>query len=195
MKWIGKSVATVLVPAVLVVGLSGCGKQFTGDPVTSDQNTAKSDSDIVSNSYQAAERLISTSHQPISRDKPVLVASLVSVSNLDRSSNFGRIVSEQISSRLTQLGYQMREMRFRSSFLVQSGTGELVLSRRLKDISRQQDAQAVITGVYAVARTSVYVTLRLIRAVDGQVISAYDYVLPIGPDTASLLAAGDISAN
>lgn len=177
--------------AVALLAVVACGPLYTGDPEPSADSARPRNSDIVANSYQAAERLVGASHQPIARDKTVLVASLVNVSNLERSSDFGRIVSEQISSRLTQMGYQMREMKFRSSFLVKSGTGELILSRKLKEISQEHDAQAVITGVYAVAKKSVYVTLRLIRAADGRVISAYDYVLPMDADMASLLAPGE----
>ncbi len=145
------------------------------------------DIDLVRNSYNAADQLLGNSQVPLSRDRPILVASLVSVANLDSSSNLGRIVSEQITSRLVQLGYETREMKFRGSFLVRKGGGEFVLSREVREISKKQEAQAVITGVYAVAENGVYVTLRLIRAEDSTVISSYDYRLPMGPDTVALL--------
>ena len=108
-----------------------------------------------------------------------------------QSSDLGRIISEQVSSRLTQLGYQTKEMKFRGSFLVRQGAGEFVLSRALRDISQKQDAQAVVAGVYAVAHDGVYLTLRMIRATDSAVIASYDYRLPIGPDTAALLGSMD----
>ena len=145
------------------------------------------DFDIVANSYQATERLLHGSQQPLDKEKPILVASLVNVANLELSSDFGRIVSEQIASRLTQLGYETREMKFRGSFLIRRGGGEFVLSRELRDVSKKQEAQAVITGVYAVAKDVVYVTLRLIRAEDSKVIASFDYMLGLGPNTAALL--------
>jgi len=188
-RWLWR--CTIL--GLTVIGLSACGPEYTGAPDFSASEGELRDADIVANSYQAAQRLIAASHQPIDREHPVLVASLVNVSNVMQSSNFGRIVSEQISSHLTQMGYEMRELKFRSSFLIKNGTGELVLSRKIKDIGQQQKAQAVVTGVYAVAKRSVYVTLRLLRAEDGRVISAYDYVLPLGPDTLALLAPLDLS--
>ncbi len=149
--------------------------------------TAPPDADLVRNSHNAADQLLGGSQVPLSKDRPILVASLVSVANLESSSNLGRIVSEQIASRLVQLGYETREMKFRGSFLVRKGGGEFVLSRRVQAISKKQEAQAVITGVYAVAQNGVYVTLRLIRAEDSTVISSYDYRLPMGPDTVALL--------
>lgn len=149
--------------------------------------SAPTDTDLVRNSYNAAEQLLGGSQVPLSKDRPILVASLVSVANLESSSNLGRIVSEQITSRLVQLGYATREMKFRGSFLVRKGGGQFVLSRQVQAISKKQEAQAVITGVYAVARNGVYVTLRLIRAEDSTVISSYDYRLPMGPDMVALL--------
>ena len=92
--------------------------------------TGPPDTDLVRNSHNAADQLLGGSQQPLSKDRPILVASLVSVANLESSSNLGRIVSEQITSRLVQLGYETREMKFRGSFLVRKGGGEFVLSRR-----------------------------------------------------------------
>jgi len=161
------------------------------DDLGTDPVAGSNDVDLVANSYQAAERLLRGLQQPLDQNKPILVATLVDVSDMRQSSDLGRIVSEQVSSRLTQLGYQAKEMKFRGSFLVRQGGGEFVLSRALRDISRKQDAQAVVAGVYAVAHDGVYVTLRMIRAQDSTVIASYDYRLPIGPDTAALLGAAD----
>ena len=149
------------------------------------------DVDLVANSYQAAERLVRGLQQPLDMEKPLLVATLVDVADMRQTTDLGRIIAEQVSSRLTQLGYQTKEMKFRGSFLVHEGGGEFVLSRALRDISRQQDAQAVVAGVYAVARDDVYITLRMIRAADSSVMASYDYVLPLGPDTSALLGSID----
>lgn len=149
------------------------------------------DADLVGNSYQAAERLLRGLQQPLDKEKPVLVATLVDVADMRQSSDLGRIIAEQVASRLTQLGYQTKELKFRGSFLVREGGGEFVLSRALRDISRQHDAQAVVAGVYAVARDDVYITLRVIRATDSAVLASYDYRLPLGPDAAALLGSLD----
>ncbi len=179
----------ILLGATVLTALGACTDPYDG--VGADPIAQTTDVDIVANSYQAAERLIRGLQQPLDQDKPVLVATVVDVADMRQSSDLGRIVSEQVSSRLTQLGYQTKEMKFRGSFLVRQGGGEFVLSRALRDISRKQDAQAVVAGVYAVAHDGVYITLRMIRAQDSAVIASYDYRLPIGPDTAALLGASD----
>ena len=62
-----------------------------------------------------------------------------------------------------------------------------------RNISNAQQAQAVIAGVYAVAESSVYVTLRIVRAADGIVISSADYALQKGEDVTTLLETGPVS--
>lgn len=174
---------------VVVALVGGCSSIYQGGNL---RRETPPDANIIANSYQATERLIVNSQQPMDKEKPILVASLVNVANLEVSSDLGRIISEQISSRLTQLGYLTREMKVRGSFLIKQGGGEFVLSRAIKDISKQQEAQAVITGVYAVADSKIFITLRLIRSNDFKVVGSYDYFLPMGPDTAALLDPYDL---
>ena len=184
----------VFKPVRLLIGvmafalIGACSDQYDGAVPDKDSAYA-GDADLVANSYQAAERLLRGLQQPLDMNKPVLVATLVDVADMRQSTDLGRIISEQVSSRMTQLGYQTREMKFRGSFLVRQGAGEFVLSRALRDISQKQDAQAVIAGVYAVAHGGVYITLRMIRASDSAVLASYDYRLPLGPDTAALLGS------
>ena len=186
----GGSRARPLVAVITAVVVAGCAEGPFADG-TSGTSPGPRDVAMVAASYQATERLLRTAQQPLGKDRPVLVASLVNVANLTQSSNLGRIISEQVATRLVQLGYEIREPTYRGTVLVKEGGGQFVLSRRLQDVSREQEAQAVIAGVYAVARRVVFVTLRAIRAADGTVIASYDYTLPLGPDTAALLGPWD----
>jgi len=182
---------SILAAGLLSVGgaglLSGCSDVYTGASFRDHAAQGQRDVDLVANSHRVTERLVDTSQQILDMEKPIIVASLVDVTDLEQSSVLGRIVGEQISSRLTQLGYTTREMRFRGNILVREGDGELALSRDVQKISKAQEAQAVVTGVYAVADNTVYVTLRLIRAHDSLVISSFDYSLPKNENISSLL--------
>ena len=182
---------SILAAGLLSVGvaglLSGCSDVYTGASFRDHAAQGQRDVDLVANSHRVTERLVDTSQQILDMEKRIIVASLVDVSDLELSSVLGRIVGEQISSRLTQLGYTTREMRFRGNILVREGDGELALSRDVQKISKAQEAQAVVTGVYAVADSTVYVTLRLIRAHDSLVISSFDYSLPKNENISSLL--------
>jgi len=171
--------------------LAGCGDRYTNDAAY--LSDGRSDDKLVESSHQVVDRLVDTSQQVLASDKAIIVASLVNVNDLQESSALGRIVAEQVRSRLTQLGYTTQELRYRGSVLVRAGNGELVLSRDVKNISKAQQAQAVVAGVYAVAESSVYVTLRIVRASEGIVISSADYALQKGEDVTTLLETGPVS--
>lgn len=170
-----------LAVGVLAVAVTGCGKQ------------AIKDSDIIQESYHAAEVLQTAAESPkgvhaaLERHRPLMMASFVNIDNVQASSTFGRMLGEHVGSYFTQHGYDVIELKLRNDVFIKEETGELMLSRELKDITQQHDAQAVIVGTYAVAVDSVFVTTKVIRALDGVILGSYDYKLPMGPDTKALL--------
>ncbi|PWV64668.1 FlgO family outer membrane protein [Plasticicumulans acidivorans] len=145
------------------------------------------DGDLVVASYTAADQLVAGAPWLLTESQPVLVASLANINALENSSAFGRIASEQLSSRLAQKGLTVIEMKMRKNVFIENDSGEFVLSRQVRDLSRAHNATAVLAGTYAVGRDTVFVNTRLIRVLDGVVLASYDYTLPIGPNTRSLL--------
>jgi TolB-like protein len=123
----------------------------------------------------------------LDRNKPLIAASFVNIDNVQSSSTFGRMLGEQYGSYFTQAGYQVVELKLRHDIFIREQSGELMLSREVRDISFEHNAQAVLVGTYAVGADSVFVTARMVRANDGIIMASYDYRLPIGPDTRSLL--------
>lgn len=152
------------------------------------------DDNLVTKSYEAADAMIligeenkSLHHARLDREKPIVVASFVSVDNMLESSRLGRIVSEQISSRLSQQGYYVVELKLRKNIFIKEQTGELLLSREVKDVSKNHGAQAVVIGTYAAGKSYVYVSSRIVKPDNNRVIASYDYRLPIGKDTREML--------
>ncbi len=161
--------ATLAVAALLV--LPAC----SNSPPKAVEPTAANN--MIFASYAAADRLIQTSLGGLNRAKPVLVTSLVNINRLGSSSGLGRVIAEQISSRLVSSGYSVVELKLRNSILIEEGKGEFILSRDVREISRSRGAQAIIAGTYAVGADSVYVNVRLIRASDSNILSSFDYTL------------------
>ncbi|MCK5876622.1 MAG: hypothetical protein KAG43_03215 [Candidatus Marithrix sp.] len=155
------------------------------------------DYNLISTSYKATDKLLrgvrdihqlEPRYNGVYTRQPILVTSFVNVDNVQQSSTFGRVIGEQIGSRLAQRGYKIIEMKMRTSnVFVQERTGELLLSRELREISFQHDAYAVVVGTYGIGKESVYVTAKLVRAKDSVILSSYDYYLPIGPNTKRML--------
>ena len=130
-------------------------------------------------SYRATDRLMKHAPAEISPDTPILVASFVDISNLEQSSDFGRLISEHISSRLAQKGYHVKEVKLsKDSIFVKQGNGEFILSRRLQHIRTSFKSNYVIVGTYSTAKSYVYVNARMVRIEDNKIVSSYDFRLP-----------------
>jgi TolB-like protein len=145
---------------------------------------------IITASYSASDRLMKNAPAEISTETPILVASFVNISNLEQSSDLGRLISEQISSRLAQKGYHVKEVKLsKDSIFVKQGNGEFILSRRLQHIRTSFKTNYVIVGTYSTAKSYVYVNARIVRIEDNRIVSSYDFRLPGDTDLWEL--AGD----
>ncbi|MBX9834649.1 MAG: hypothetical protein K2X65_00550 [Burkholderiaceae bacterium] len=181
-----------LLAAVSVVSLSGCARYYYGEDSgvarnlsPSLQPTAQPRTDVLLANYHAVDVLL----QGVQLDpqRSVLVATLVSVDRLNESSRLGRIFSEQIAGRLVQRGVSVTELKLRESVSLEPYQGELLLSRELKEVSHQHDAQAVVVGTYAVSAQTLYVSLKLVNPVGNTVVAASDYEVAMDQNVRTLL--------
>ncbi|MEZ5591719.1 MAG: FlgO family outer membrane protein [Gammaproteobacteria bacterium] len=173
----------VLFCTVLLVG--GCASSDSDVP----KYQQVRDSDLVSQSYTAAEALLEQVPWLKENRQPLLTGTFVNINSMEDSSAMGRMIAEQISSRFAQDGFTMVEMKLRRNVFIQQQGGEFVLSREVQSLSQVHNAAAVIAGTYAVGRRTVYINARLVRAADNLVLAAYDYSMPLGPDAKALLAS------
>ena len=165
------------------VGLNALTKLF-------EQKVAKvTDDDLVGSSHRAADSLVKKAGARLDTQRSIAAASFVNIDDLSESSSFGRIVSQQLASRLSGHGFQIIEMLLRKSVYIQQQAGEFLLSRELKNISKEHNVQAAIVGTYAVGKNSVYVTAKIVDSASSIVIASHDYELALGPNTRSLLLA------
>lgn len=144
--------------------------------------------DIIGSSYAAADALIQSGGDILLPNYPLIGATFVDINDLERTTPFGRMASEHFSSRFTERGFEVVEILLRTNVYVrQDEGGEFMLSRELRNLSEQRNAQAVIVGTYAIGRNNVYITARLIRAVDSRILASHDYMLPLDDDVGYLL--------
>ena len=120
---------------------------------------------------------------------PVLVATVVNVNDLSRSAPLGRTLSEQYGTQMAANGFNVKEIKLRGDVFVKEGAGELLLSRELKDIARSHNASMVLVGTYSAAASVTYISLKLVRTEDGQIVRGHDYALPNDRDVQRLLQA------
>ncbi len=184
----------------LVLSMTACSRPYYNtheEPLKVNPNkTEKTQSHLIRASYDAVDRILSAienSHLNFNLDKqhPLIVTSFVDIDDVRYSSTFGRMVGEQVGSRFAQSGYQVIELKMRSDIFVpapgQGSSGEFMLSRELRDLSFEHDAQAVIVGTYAAAKDIVYVTAKVVDARNNIILYSTDYSLPVDDNIKKLL--------
>lgn len=169
--------------------LTGC---MTPAPVT-DRGEATYESiaqdQFMAQNAAAVDALVSGLQATALGDAPILVATVVNINDLRVSAPLGRTLSEQYVSQLVMRGFNVKELKLRGDVFVQEGTGELLLSREIKDIARSHSATMVLVGTYSTAASLTYISLKLVRTEDSRIIRAHDYALPNDRDVKRLLQA------
>lgn len=118
---------------------------------------------------------------------PMLVATVVNVNDLRKTAPLGRTLSEQYASYMVSRGLLVKELKLRGDVFVRETTGELLLSRELKDIAKVHNAGVVLVGTYSAAANATYVSIKLVNTESGQILKGHDYALPNNSDVKLLL--------
>jgi len=174
-----------LLPVLLPVILNGC--SGSDRPVRPMSYEEAANSELIAANYKAANALITQARLSLAIDQPVIIATVVNINQLETSSAFGRLISEHISAKFSQSGFKMIEMKARKNVYMKRNEGELLLTREIKDIAAEHNAQAVVVGLYAVSTDVVFVNVKVLHPSGNQVLAAYDYAVPLDNNNRALL--------
>lgn len=134
---------------------------------------------LLQSSYGAADDLHDQLEDTDIAGYPMLVASFVNSGDFERTSNLGRLLSEQVASRLSQHGYAVKEIQLREDELaVRRKAGVFALSRNLSKINPELEALSILVGTYTVIERQIYVNVRVLNIQDGVVLASSDFRLP-----------------
>ena len=117
----------------------------------------------------------------------IAVTTFVDVNDFNRTSSFGRSMTDALMALLHRHGFQVVELRKTRNFLIEKGKGEFYLSRNITEIAARQSVSAVLVGTYTEGLNVVIISTRLISAADGQVLSTGLLELPKSRNLAYLL--------
>jgi len=173
------------VAAAAVMGLSACSTSVP-TRVEPTYDEAANNAFIASNKAAIDKLLAGVSRENVGQSA-VLVATVVNVNDLSRAAPLGRTLSEQYASHLVANGLHVKELKLRGDVFVKEGTGELLLSREIKDIAKSHNASVVLVGTYSTAASVTYVSLKMVRTEDGRILNGHDYALPNDRDVQRLL--------
>lgn len=174
-----------ILSATALVFLAGCANTVPVklDPTYEEASANK----FVSANHDAINKLVAGFNLSAAEDKPVLIATVVNVNDMRRSAPLGRTLSEQYASHMVNAGFNVKELKLRGDVFVKEQTGELLLSREIKDIAQSHQAKYVLVGTYSAAASVTYVSLKFVRTEDSRIIRGYDYALPNDKDVSRLL--------
>ena len=151
------------------------------------ETTVPSSDRFIAANYKAADAIIKQLGNKVNPSQPMIVASMVNIDNLNSSSTFGRLVSEQVSARFSQSHYSMIEMKLRDFVYMKQDQGELLLTREIKDVAKSHNAQAIIVGTYALSRYSIFVNIKVIQPSTNVVLAVEDYTLPLNENLEAMV--------
>lgn len=142
---------------------------------------------FVASSHEAIDKLLAGLDLTEIAATPMLVATVVNVNDTRRVAPLGRTLSEQYAGRLVNRGMRVTEMKLRGDVFIREGTGELMLSREIKEIAKAHNAGLVLVGTYSPATYTTFVSLKLVRTETGEMVRGYNYALPNNSDVNKLL--------
>jgi TolB-like protein len=167
-----RQLAACLLPLSLL--LASC----SSTPAKEEPNYATiASNQFVNANYGAADALIQQLSGRLVADKPLIMATIVNIDSLDQSSTLGRLISEQISTRMSQGGLKMLEMKLRNSVYLKRGQGEMMLTREIGEVAQNHNAQAVVVGSYAETSDAVFINVKVVQPQNNFVLAGHDYVL------------------
>ncbi len=175
----------ILIPALLAVLLNGCGIHNYSEV---------KDADMVDVSYNAAKQLQAHLSRTLPKHSLIIVSTLLNVDNLNKTSAFGRIISDQIASSFHQSGYQIIGMELPLDLFIMNEDGSLKLSDAHKALLKHYQAGVIVGGVYAAGKKNAYVSLRIVDLKTKNLLSSTDLSLPMGPDAKKLMLPKDVGS-
>ena len=152
-------------------------------------------SELAYRTDSAVDRMLATTPALLQTRSPLAVGSIGDIRDMNSTSPLGNVIAELIRNRLVQQGLPVTDMRLRRTVALEPRKAEMALSRDAANVYPPPGAAEIVTGTYAVASNSVYVSLKMIEADNARILAAAGFQLPRTADIDRLLLGGIADAN
>lgn len=169
---------------VVAFGLAGC--TIRTSQIAVYDNYGDRDVDLIQTAYNAIDHLLEQTAR-VDPARPILVATVVNLDDVEDTSTFGRLTGQFLASRLAHHGFAVVHTTVRQGSVVIKQEGEFLLSRDVQELAADYNAAAVLVSTYTLGLDNVYLSVKLVNAPGSQVVAAVDYAIPKGPRTRSML--------
>ncbi|MDP6928775.1 MAG: FlgO family outer membrane protein [Planctomycetota bacterium] len=121
--------------------------------------------------------------------KGVVVATVQNLDYLKITTPLGRLLTEMISTRLTQHRMKVYHLRMHpTDTLIREGEGEFLQSRDVTRLTATHDVAGMVLSTYSVAADVVHVSMKMVLVDDQSVAAAWEFSLDAeDPEVADLL--------
>lgn len=156
-------------------------------------NESYTDNELAYETYRAVDRILHQANMAPGNNTPLIVGTLSNINRMEKSHSFGRVVSEQASTRLVHRGHDVSELKLRSSVNIKQGHGDIaeggeyMLSRDIDSIRGEYKVGGVVTGTYGIAGKEIMVNLKMIDIATGKIMGSTDYTVAIDSNIHKLI--------
>ena len=142
---------------------------------------------LIDTTYYHTQQLLDRKDILYPGDK-VILASIVDINNLDKTTQFGRTITEEVAKEFIDKGYQVIDVRASlKGVVVKRRKGEFYITRDVENLARTVRANAIFYGTYSVGENYVYVNLKLINPKTHVILNSVDYRIPLRDDIKKML--------
>ncbi|EGJ50591.1 FlgO family outer membrane protein [Desulfocurvibacter africanus] len=159
-------------PLFMALALAACSQKqakIIGETFTRGECSARTC--LVDANYRAANVMVDALEEVLVEGDGIIISDFIYLGDPSKESTLGRLIPEQISSKLAQHGFNP-------------------VSKRLANPDEAQTevpGKARLVGSYTTAYDVLYVNARVIRLKDSAVIAGYDYELPASSNLRALI--------
>lgn len=153
------------------------------------------DSNMVAQNHTAADIIAQQVKKRMHTGQPIVVQDFWNNHAPQNMTPLGRVIPEQISTRLIQLGYQIIQPRYAQQNTQQidpNSSPELFLASQqlspTKYSQYTQGAHIILSGSYTKSVGHVKIHVRMTDSTSGIFVAAYDYTLPITREVEELIS-------
>lgn len=103
--------------------------------------------------------------------KPVIITSFVKLSQLKKTTEFGRIISESLINELSNNGFNVIEFRGQLAVSI-NNDGEYFISRKVRNLKNKIPDTYVVVGTYSRQIGKIILNARVIDNITGKIITS-----------------------
>jgi hypothetical protein len=159
-------------PLLMALALAACSQRqakIIGETFTRGECSARTC--LVDANYRAANTMAGALEDILVEGDGIIISDFIYLGDPGKESTLGKLIPEQISSRLAQHGFNPVSKRLASPGEAQT----------------EAAGKARLVGSYTTAYDVLYVNARVIRLKDSAVIAGYDYELPASSNLRALI--------